>query len=148
MNERAIEPTGYSANAVTAELVCTPNGWMYTEGEKAAIVKNVYCFYRVAGLNPCTPNQIKAFVNGEEQTDGGWYKDYVVDEDGQATMTAACSASQSRNAIVLQFNRNARGPVRAGIGAVTANLTCVDGNWEYVESRIRTKVTEIDCFGA
>ncbi|CAB3396683.1 unnamed protein product [Caenorhabditis bovis] len=97
----------------------------------------------------CTANQI-IFGSRNDHFIDVYYKDYVVDSDGNASMTVGCMADANHNTYMI-FNDGLGGPTdnQDFPQTIEITLSCVDQVWNYVVVvdgvSYSQPITQIDC---
>ena len=65
--------------------------------------------------------------------------------NGCLQMTIVCPASPDGGNMYMFLNGGIGGPSSTDSNEVTADVTCSNGNWQYVQDGINTVITEINC---
>ncbi|KAE9547125.1 hypothetical protein FO519_009663, partial [Halicephalobus sp. NKZ332] len=133
-------------DVIMTTLVCTANGWTYTQDGVATVVNSVNCL-RTAPPPACDPNDINFVMGDGVNSITGTHAAPVVGADGTTTMVVTCDATGTPNAITLMTDQN--GAVLGnmmGVPRIDVTLVCDgNGNWVFQANGAAGPVTEVNC---
>ncbi|KAE9548114.1 hypothetical protein FO519_008675 [Halicephalobus sp. NKZ332] len=146
-NDGLAGPTNNSVSLIEANLVCTADGWTYTQDGVTTVITGVNCLLGTTiGCGACTATDITFTPMTVAGTADATFTDFVIGGDGCAALTAICPISPNGGNTFMQFNGGGGGPQSVLPEEVTANLICnTNGQWEFTENGVTTIITEVNC---
>ncbi|KAE9546978.1 hypothetical protein FO519_009810 [Halicephalobus sp. NKZ332] len=137
-------PQGYQ-EFVNAELTCDDGSWVFHHHGHPINITEVKCKPdndTSESCRTCNPCDISFDSTGESNAT---WRDYAADSNNCYTLTVVCPNLNNTD-VYMEFNGDIGGPTDPTTDEVTAQLNCVNGTWEFLQSGVSTSITEVSCF--
>ncbi|KAE9547831.1 hypothetical protein FO519_008959 [Halicephalobus sp. NKZ332] len=132
-------------NLITADLVCTANGWTYTQDGVTTVINSVNCLRAAPASAPvCDPNDVQLVAGNNVDSVTPTRTDPVAGADGTTSMTVTCDVSDTPGATTfMQFNGNIAPQDPTGV--IMATLVCTADGWTYSQNGPVVVVNSVNC---